>query len=55
MLDVKRLKETNLKMNQLTEELYNLKRERENIGKIHSIPEKSANMAIEDLNKTNQD
>lgn len=45
------LKETNLKMNQLTEELYNLKRERENIGKIHSIPEKSANMAIEDLNK----
>ncbi|XP_069443457.1 A-kinase anchor protein 9 isoform X7 [Ovis canadensis] len=45
------LKETNLKMNQLTEELYNLKRERENIGKIHSIPEKSANMAIDDLNK----
>ncbi|XP_060270426.1 A-kinase anchor protein 9 isoform X16 [Ovis aries] len=47
------LKETNLKMNQLTEELYNLKRERENIGKIHSIPEKSANMAIDDLNKNN--
>lgn len=45
------LKETNLKMNQLTEELYNLKREHENIGKIHSIPEKSANMAIDDLNK----
>ncbi|XP_055276380.1 A-kinase anchor protein 9 isoform X4 [Moschus berezovskii] len=45
------LKETNLKMNQLTEELCNLKRERENIEKIHSIPEKSVNMAIDDLNK----
>ena len=47
------LKETNLKMNQLTEELCNLKRERENIEKIHSIPEKSVNMAIDDLNKNN--
>ena len=45
------LKETNLKMNQLTEELYNLKREREKIEKIHSIPEKSVNLAIDDLNK----
>ncbi|XP_070327857.1 A-kinase anchor protein 9 isoform X10 [Odocoileus virginianus] len=47
------LKETNLKMNQLTEELCNLKRERENIEKIHSIPEKSVIMAIDDLNKNN--
>ncbi|XP_043728825.1 A-kinase anchor protein 9 isoform X3 [Cervus elaphus] len=47
------LKETNLKMNQLTEELCNLKRERENIEKIHSIPEKSVNMAVDDLNKNN--
>ncbi|KAB0341612.1 hypothetical protein FD754_018538, partial [Muntiacus muntjak] len=47
------LKETNLKMNQLTEELCNLKRERENIEKIHNIPEKSVNMAVDDLNKNN--
>uniref|UniRef100_A0A4W2DSU8 A-kinase anchoring protein 9 n=1 Tax=Bos indicus x Bos taurus TaxID=30522 RepID=A0A4W2DSU8_BOBOX len=45
------LKETNLKMNQLTEELYNLKREREKSEKIHSIPGKSVNLAIDDLNK----
>ncbi|XP_023606461.1 A-kinase anchor protein 9 isoform X13 [Myotis lucifugus] len=45
------LKETNFKMNQLTQELCSLKRERENMEKIQSIPEKSVNMAIEDLSK----
>ncbi|XP_059568251.1 A-kinase anchor protein 9 isoform X9 [Myotis daubentonii] len=45
------LKETNFKMNQLTQELCSLKRERENMEKIQSIPERSVNMAIEDLNK----
>ncbi|XP_059964808.1 A-kinase anchor protein 9 isoform X7 [Mesoplodon densirostris] len=45
------LKETNLKMNQLTQELHSLKRERENMEKIHSIPEKSVNMAVDDLSR----
>ncbi|KAM7119906.1 A-kinase anchor protein 9 isoform 1-T1 [Molossus nigricans] len=45
------LKETNFKMNQLTQELCSLKRERENMEKIQSIPEKSDNMAIDDLSK----
>lgn len=45
------LKETNFKMSQLTQELCSLKRERENVEKIQSIPEKSVNMAIEDLSK----
>ncbi|XP_075862559.1 A-kinase anchor protein 9 isoform X4 [Microcebus murinus] len=45
------LKETNFKMNQLTQELCSLKRERENMEKIQSIPEKSVNMAIDDLSK----
>ncbi|XP_036184125.1 A-kinase anchor protein 9 isoform X3 [Myotis myotis] len=45
------LKETNFKMNQLTQELCSLKRERENMEKIQSIPERSVNMAIEDLSK----
>ncbi|EPQ13888.1 A-kinase anchor protein 9 [Myotis brandtii] len=45
------LKETNFKMNQLTQELRSLKRERENMEKIQSIPEKSVNMAIEDLSR----
>lgn len=45
------LKETNFKMSQLTQELCSLKRERENMGKIQSIPEKSVSMAIEDLSK----
>nr|XP_058929879.1 A-kinase anchor protein 9 isoform X1 [Kogia breviceps]XP_058929880.1 A-kinase anchor protein 9 isoform X1 [Kogia breviceps] len=45
------LKETNLKMNQLTQELCSLKRERENMEEIHSIPEKSVNMAVDDLSR----
>lgn len=45
------LKETNFKMNQLTEELCSLKREQENWGKIQSVSEKSVNMAIDDLSK----
>lgn len=45
------LKETNFKMNQLTQELCSLKRERENMEKIQRIPEISVNMAIEDLSK----
>ncbi|XP_045434408.1 A-kinase anchor protein 9 isoform X12 [Pipistrellus kuhlii] len=43
------LKETNFKMNQLTQELFSLKRERGNLEKIQSTPEKSVNMAMEDL------
>ncbi|XP_033050687.1 A-kinase anchor protein 9 isoform X6 [Trachypithecus francoisi] len=45
------LKETNFKMNQLTQELFSLKRERESMEKIESIPEKSVNRAIDDLSK----
>ncbi|XP_072821106.1 A-kinase anchor protein 9 isoform X10 [Vicugna pacos] len=45
------LKETNVKMNQLMQELHSLKRERESIGKILSIPEQSINMATDDLSK----
>ncbi|XP_045420621.1 A-kinase anchor protein 9 isoform X5 [Lemur catta] len=45
------LKETNFKMNQLTQELCSLKRERENMQKIQSVPEKSVNMAIDDQSK----
>ncbi|XP_026958214.1 A-kinase anchor protein 9 isoform X11 [Sagmatias obliquidens] len=45
------LKETNLKMNQLTQELCSLKRERENMEEIHSIPEKSVNMAVDGLSR----
>lgn len=45
------LKETNFKMNQLTEELCSLKREQENWGKIQSVSEKSVNVAIDDLSK----
>uniref|UniRef100_A0A2K6G0I3 A-kinase anchoring protein 9 n=1 Tax=Propithecus coquereli TaxID=379532 RepID=A0A2K6G0I3_PROCO len=45
------LKETNFKMNQLTQELCSLKRERENMEKIQSVPEKMVNMAIDDLSK----
>ncbi|PNJ70115.1 AKAP9 isoform 5 [Pongo abelii] len=45
------LEETNFKMNQLTQELFSLKRERESMEKIQSIPEKSANVAIDDLSK----
>uniref|UniRef100_A0A2K6KY58 A-kinase anchoring protein 9 n=1 Tax=Rhinopithecus bieti TaxID=61621 RepID=A0A2K6KY58_RHIBE len=45
------LKETNFKMYQLTQELFSLKRERESMEKIESIPEKSVNRAIDDLSK----
>ncbi|XP_037363550.1 A-kinase anchor protein 9 isoform X3 [Talpa occidentalis] len=45
------LQETNIKMNQLTQELCNLKREHENMEKIQIIPEKSVNMAVDDLSK----
>uniref|UniRef100_A0A8C4MYT0 A-kinase anchoring protein 9 n=1 Tax=Equus asinus TaxID=9793 RepID=A0A8C4MYT0_EQUAS len=41
------LKETNFKMNQLTQELCSLKRERENMEKIQTVPEKNIDMAIE--------
>ncbi|XP_057160083.1 A-kinase anchor protein 9 isoform X6 [Ursus arctos] len=46
------LEETNLKMNQLTQELRSLKREHENTEKIQSVPENSVNMDIDDLSKT---
>ncbi|XP_032258084.1 A-kinase anchor protein 9 isoform X4 [Phoca vitulina] len=46
------LEETNLKMNQLTQELCSLKRERENMEKIQSVPEKSVNTDRDDLSKT---
>ncbi|KAM5255692.1 A-kinase anchor protein 9 [Ctenodactylus gundi] len=42
------LKETNLKMNQLMQELCTLKRECESKGSIHSTPEKSVNMSVDD-------
>nr|XP_019572170.1 PREDICTED: A-kinase anchor protein 9 isoform X2 [Rhinolophus sinicus] len=45
------LKETNFKMNQLTEELCSLKREQENRGKIQSVSEKSGSVATDDLSK----
>ncbi|XP_024432930.2 A-kinase anchor protein 9 isoform X3 [Desmodus rotundus] len=45
------LKETNLKMNQLTQELFSLQRERENREKIQSIPLKSDNVAVDDVSK----
>lgn len=45
------LKETNLKMNQLTQELCSLKEEQENKEKTQSVPEKSVNMAVGDLSK----
>ncbi|XP_062956092.1 A-kinase anchor protein 9 isoform X2 [Cynocephalus volans] len=45
------LKETNFKMNQLTQELCSLKKERENTEKIQSVSEKSVNIAIDDLSK----
>ncbi|XP_032731359.1 A-kinase anchor protein 9 isoform X5 [Lontra canadensis] len=46
------LEETNLKMNELTQELCSLKRERENMEKIQSVLEKSVNMDIDDPSKT---
>ncbi|KAM8770248.1 A-kinase anchor protein 9 isoform 3-T3 [Rhynchonycteris naso] len=45
------LRETNFKMNQLTQELCSLKRERENMEETQSIPEKSVNLAIGDLSR----
>ncbi|XP_012306262.2 A-kinase anchor protein 9 isoform X7 [Aotus nancymaae] len=45
------LKETNFKMNQLTQELFRLKRERESMENIQSIPEKTLNTAMDDLSK----
>ncbi|XP_036921974.1 A-kinase anchor protein 9 isoform X2 [Sturnira hondurensis] len=45
------LEETNLKMNQLTQELCSLKREWENREKIQSIPLKSDSVAVNDLSK----
>ncbi|XP_058381351.1 A-kinase anchor protein 9 isoform X7 [Diceros bicornis minor] len=50
-LTKKVLKETTFKMNQLTQELCILKRERENMEKIQSVPEKNVNVAIDDLSK----
>ncbi|XP_032108947.1 A-kinase anchor protein 9 isoform X2 [Sapajus apella] len=45
------LKETNFKMNQLTQELFSLKRERESMENTQSIPEKTLNTAVDDLSK----
>ncbi|KAM5125971.1 LOW QUALITY PROTEIN: A-kinase anchor protein 9-like [Callospermophilus lateralis] len=45
------LKETNFKMNQLTQELVNLKREHDHKEKIQSIPDESVSMTIDDLSK----
>ncbi|XP_062035094.1 A-kinase anchor protein 9 isoform X2 [Lepus europaeus] len=45
------LEQTNFKMNQLTQELCSLKRERENMERIQSVPEKSVNMSVGDLSK----
>ncbi|XP_057360482.1 A-kinase anchor protein 9 isoform X6 [Manis pentadactyla] len=46
------LKETNFKMNQLTQELSSLRRKRENTEKTQSVPEKNVSMAIDDLSKS---
>ncbi|XP_066095672.1 A-kinase anchor protein 9 isoform X3 [Saccopteryx bilineata] len=45
------LRETNFKMNQLTQELCSLKREQENMEETQSIPEKSVNVAVGDLSR----
>ncbi|XP_021098240.1 A-kinase anchor protein 9 isoform X9 [Heterocephalus glaber] len=45
------LKETNFKMNQLTQELCSLKRECENKGEIQNVPEKSVTVALDELSK----
>ncbi|XP_014446039.1 A-kinase anchor protein 9 isoform X3 [Tupaia chinensis] len=45
------LEETSFKMNQLTQELCSLKRERENMDKFQSVTAKCLNMAVDDLNK----
>ncbi|XP_060052233.1 A-kinase anchor protein 9 isoform X2 [Erinaceus europaeus] len=45
------LKETNVKMNELTQELCNLKRDHENTEKIQNVPGKSDNIAMDDLSR----
>ncbi|XP_055974609.1 A-kinase anchor protein 9 isoform X3 [Sorex fumeus] len=45
------LKETNVKVNQLTQELCNLKRERENVGKMQSVPGKNIHIDVDVLHK----
>ncbi|KAM4855462.1 A-kinase anchor protein 9-like [Urocitellus parryii] len=45
------LKETNFKMDQLTQELVNLKREHDPKDKIQSIPDESVSMTIDDISK----
>ncbi|KAM5125595.1 LOW QUALITY PROTEIN: A-kinase anchor protein 9-like [Callospermophilus lateralis] len=45
------LKETNFKMDQLTQELVNLKREHDHKEKIQRIPDESVSMTIDDLSK----
>ncbi|XP_058152982.1 A-kinase anchor protein 9 isoform X3 [Dasypus novemcinctus] len=45
------LEKTNFKMNQLAQELCSLKKERENMEKIQSVPGKSVNMAVDNLSK----
>ncbi|XP_071468326.1 A-kinase anchor protein 9 isoform X9 [Marmota flaviventris] len=45
------LKETNFKMDQLTQELVNLKREHDHKEKIQSVPDESVSMTIDDLSK----
>ncbi|XP_075414545.1 A-kinase anchor protein 9 isoform X2 [Tenrec ecaudatus] len=45
------LEETNCKMNQLVQEVCSLKRERENLRQIQSIPEKNINVLVDDSNK----
>ncbi|KAM6152629.1 A-kinase anchor protein 9 [Erethizon dorsatum] len=45
------LKETNFKMNQLTQELCSLKRECENKWETQNVPQKSVTMALDDLSK----
>uniref|UniRef100_A0A8C2YLK1 A-kinase anchoring protein 9 n=1 Tax=Chinchilla lanigera TaxID=34839 RepID=A0A8C2YLK1_CHILA len=49
------LKETNFKMNQLTQELCNLKRECENKGKAQNVPENRVTVALDDLSKNKPD
>ncbi|XP_053464452.1 A-kinase anchor protein 9 isoform X3 [Nycticebus coucang] len=46
------LKETNFKMNLLTQELCNLKRECENTEKVQSAPKESVDVTIDDLSKS---
>ncbi|XP_010601787.1 A-kinase anchor protein 9 [Fukomys damarensis] len=45
------LKETNFKMNQLTQELCTLKRDCENKGEIQNVPAKSVSVALDELSE----